>query len=86
VTINRLVDYVEEIAGIKLERSYKLVAPKGVAGRNSDNTEFKKRYGWEPKTSLRDGLARTYEWIEEQVKNELRGATAAPAGKSKDGA
>jgi len=67
VTINQLVDYVEEIAGIKLTRSYKLDAPKGVAGRNSDNTEFRKRYGWEPSTSLRYGLERTYAWIEQQV-------------------
>lgn len=79
VTINQLVDYVEDIAGIKLERRYNLDAPKGVAGRNSDNTEFKRRYGWEPKTSLRDGLAKTYSWIEEQVKNELHGDAASPA-------
>lgn len=77
VTINRLVDYVEEIAGIKLERSYKLDAPKGVAGRNSDNTEFQRRYGWTPSVSLRDGLAKTYEWIEQQVKNDMvQGAVA----------
>ena len=68
VTINQLVDIVEGIAGITLERSYKLDAPKGVAGRNSDNTEFKRRYGWEPDTKLVDGLARTYAWVLEQVK------------------
>ncbi len=68
VTINRLVDIVEGIAGIKLERSYKLDAPKGVAGRNSDNTEFRRRYGWEPDTKLVDGMARTYCWVLDQVK------------------
>jgi len=71
VTINQLVDYAEEIAGVKLTRRYKTDAPVGVAGRNSDNAEFKRRYGWEPKTALRDGLAQTYAWIEEQVRREL---------------
>lgn len=85
VTINQLVDYVEEIAGIKLERRYNLDAPKGVAGRNSDNTEFKRRYGWEPKTSLRYGLDKTYAWIEQQVKQELSGAAAAPAAEAVKG-
>lgn len=74
VTINQLVDYAEEIAGIKLKRRYKLDAPVGVAGRNSDNAEFRRRYGWEPKTALRDGLAKTYAWIEEQVRREHRKA------------
>ncbi|HMP60381.1 MAG TPA: NAD-dependent epimerase/dehydratase family protein, partial [Gemmatales bacterium] len=63
VTINQLVDIVEEIAGIKLKRHYKLDAPKGVNGRNSDNTLIKQHLGWEPSIRLRDGLARTYEWI-----------------------
>ena len=63
VTINQLVDIVEDIAGIKLKRNYNLNAPKGVNGRNSDNTFFRKVYGWEPSTKLRDGMAKTYEWI-----------------------
>jgi len=67
VTINQLVSNVEAIAGITLERHYRLDAPTGVAGRNSDNTEFRRRYGWSPGTSLRDGLAETYRWIEQQV-------------------
>lgn len=67
VTINQLVDIAEEIAGVKLERRYKLDAPTGVAGRNSDNTEFKRRYGWEPSTPLRTGMAATYAWIEQQI-------------------
>jgi len=67
VTINQLVDIVEEIAGIKLKRSYKLGAPKGVNGRNSDNTMILEKLGWEPSIRLRDGMARTYEWIEGEM-------------------
>jgi GDP-D-mannose 3', 5'-epimerase len=67
VTINQLVDIVEEIAGIKLKRSYKLDAPKGVNGRNSDNTKILDYLGWEPSIRLKDGMAKTYEWIESQM-------------------
>ena len=67
VSINQLVDIVEEIAGIKLKRSYNLNAPKGVNGRNSDNTLIMKHFGWEPSIRLRDGLAKTYAWIYEQM-------------------
>jgi len=67
VTINQLVDIVEEIAGIKLDRKYKLDAPKGVNGRNSDNTKIHKYLGWEPSIKLKDGLGKTYEWIESQM-------------------
>ena len=63
VTINRLVDIVEEIAGVKLKRRYDLAAPRGVNGRNSDNTLIRSVFGWEPSTRLRDGLERTYRWI-----------------------
>ena len=66
VTINELVDIVEEIAGIKLERRYKLDAPKGVRGRNSDNTLIQKHFDWEPSTPLREGMAKTYAWIYDQ--------------------
>ena len=55
VTINQLVDIVEEIAGIKLKRRYNLTRPKGVRGRNSDNTLIEEQLGWEPSTRLRDG-------------------------------
>lgn len=67
VTINQLVDIVEEIAGVKLKRAYKLDAPKGVNGRNSDNARIHKYLGWEPSIRLRDGMAKTYEWIESQM-------------------
>jgi nucleoside-diphosphate-sugar epimerase len=73
VSINDLVSYVEEIAGIKLNRKYKLDAPKGVAGRNSDNTFIKSVLNWEPGTSLRNGLKSTYKWIEQQYKDRKAG-------------
>ncbi|MCK5891547.1 MAG: NAD-dependent epimerase/dehydratase family protein [Aeromicrobium sp.] len=63
VTINQMVDILEDIAGIKLERTYQLDAPQGVRGRNSDNTMFREIYGWEPSITLRDGLEKTYGWI-----------------------
>ena len=66
VSINQLVSYVEEIGGIKLERSYDLDAPKGVAGRNSDNTFIQSILHWEPCTPLKVGLKKTYTWIEQQ--------------------
>jgi GDP-D-mannose 3',5'-epimerase len=70
VTINQLVDIVEGIAGIKLQRQYNLNAPKGVNGRNSDNTRILKYLGWEPSIRLRDGLEKTYRWIyDEMVKH-----------------
>ncbi|HVT87938.1 MAG TPA: NAD-dependent epimerase/dehydratase family protein [Tepidisphaeraceae bacterium] len=73
VSINDLVTYVEEIAGIKLNRKYKLDAPKGVAGRNSDNTFIKKMLNWEPGTRLKDGLKHTYKWIEQQFNDRKAG-------------
>jgi GDP-D-mannose 3', 5'-epimerase len=67
VTIDELVDIAEEIAGVKLRRRYNLAAPKGVNGRNSDNTLIHKLFNWEPSTRLRDGLERTYRWIHDQM-------------------
>jgi nucleoside-diphosphate-sugar epimerase len=67
VTINKLVDMAEEIAGVKLKRNYNLSAPKGVNGRNSDNTLIRKLLGWEPSIRLRDGMKKTMAWIEEQM-------------------
>ncbi len=66
VSINTLVDYIEEIGGIKLHRTYQLDAPRGVAGRNSDNTMICSILGWEPSLPLKEGLRRTYAWIEQQ--------------------
>src|SRR5881394_1450785 len=67
VSINRLVDIVEEIAGIKLKRRYKLDAPKGVRGRNSDNTLIKQLMGWAPSIRLEDGMEKTYQWIHDEM-------------------
>ncbi len=82
VTINQLVDIAESIAGVKLERRYKLDAPRGVAGRNSDNTKIKGYLGWEPSISLRDGIRKTYEWIDGQFhrgghQSDARGMTSS---------
>ncbi len=66
VSINGLLGIIEDIAGFKAKRSYDPTAPKGVGGRNSDNTMIKAVLGWEPSTPLRVGLAKTYAWIEEQ--------------------
>jgi nucleoside-diphosphate-sugar epimerase len=77
VTINQLVDIVESIADIKLDRRYNLSAPKGVNGRNSDNTLIQKTFAWQPRTKLRDGMAKTYEWIHaEMVANKETGKAA----------
>ncbi|HTP70071.1 MAG TPA: NAD-dependent epimerase/dehydratase family protein [Dongiaceae bacterium] len=73
VTINQLVDITEEIAGIKLKRHYDLTAPKGVNGRNSDNTLIQKLLHWEPSTSLRAGMEKTYRWIHDQYLARERG-------------
>lgn len=69
VTINQLVDYVENIADVKLKRTYKLDAPQGVRGRNSENTMIRETYGWEPKTSLIEGLSSTYPFVYEALTN-----------------
>jgi nucleoside-diphosphate-sugar epimerase len=73
VSINDLVSKVEKIAGVKLKRQYDPSAPRGVAGRNSDNTFIKRVLGWEPKTPLSKGLAATYAWIEEQYRARKKG-------------
>ena len=67
VSINRLADIVEKIAGIKLKRSYKLNAPKGVRGRNSDNTLIKQVMNWAPSIRLEDGMEKTYKWIYDEM-------------------
>jgi nucleoside-diphosphate-sugar epimerase len=73
IAINDLVSMIEEIAGIKLERSYKLDAPRGVAGRNSDNTMIKEILDWEPNIPLRKGMEETYSWIEQQYQDRKAG-------------
>ena len=67
VSINQLVDIVEDIADIKLTRKYLLDAPKGVRGRNSDNTLIKQIFDWAPSITLKDGLTKTYNWIFQEL-------------------
>jgi GDP-D-mannose 3', 5'-epimerase len=73
MSVNELVSVAEEIGGVKLKRDYKLDAPQGVAGRNSDNTMIQEILGWEPDTPLRVGLAKTYAWIEQQYMDRKAG-------------
>ena len=79
ISINALVGLLEEIAGIKLERHYDLTAPRGVAGRNSDNTFIQQVLGWEPDTKLRKGMEKTYTWIKQQYTDRKAGKPT-PAG------
>jgi nucleoside-diphosphate-sugar epimerase len=78
-SINDLVSEIEDIAGVKLERHYDLDAPRGVAGRNSDNTFILQVLGWEPDTPLREGMEKTYAWIATQYADRKAGKPT-PAG------
>ncbi len=75
VTIDRLIDLVEEIAGVEVKRDYDLDAPQGVRGRSSDNTRILAELGWEPAIGLKEGLERTYRWVFDQV------SARVPAGR-----
>jgi nucleoside-diphosphate-sugar epimerase len=79
VSINQLVTMVEDIAGVRLRRLYDLGAPKGVRGRNSDNTRIRESLGWEPSLTLQLGLEQTYAWIYDQLKNGQNGSAVPPA-------
>jgi nucleoside-diphosphate-sugar epimerase len=67
VTVNQLVEIVEAIAGVRLKRRYKLDAPQGVRGRNSDNTLIRQRLDWVPSIPLSEGLEKTYRWIHDEM-------------------
>lgn len=73
IAIGDLVSMAEDIGGIKLRRSFDLNAPRGVAGRNSDNTFIQETLGWQPSIPLRQGLERTFGWIEQQIQDRLAG-------------
>jgi nucleoside-diphosphate-sugar epimerase len=73
ISINNLTSLAEEIGGIKLERHYDLDAPRGVAGRNSDNTFIKQTLDWEPNLPFKTGLTKTYKWIEQQMTDRKAG-------------
>jgi nucleoside-diphosphate-sugar epimerase len=79
VSINQLVDIAEEIGGVRLARRYKLDAPRGVAGRNSDNALIQRCLGWEPGTQLRDGMAKTYRWIEAEFRAKYAAGSSMEA-------
>ncbi len=76
VTINQLVDMICEVAGKRLVKRHDLSKPQGVRGRNSDNSRLRKVLGWEPRTSLREGLQITYPWIEQELQRAGRLADA----------
>ncbi len=73
ISVNELVSIAEKIGGVKLERRYDLSAPRGVAGRNSDNTFIQQTLGWQPLISFHAGLAKTYAWIEQQYLDRKAG-------------
>lgn len=85
VTINQLVDIAEDIAGIKLKRRYKLDAPKGVNGRNSDNTRIQELLGWQPSIRLRDGMEKTFAWIHQEYLADQAVPVAVGASPSSNG-
>ncbi len=72
VTVDELVDMACEIAGKNLAKRHDLSKPQGVRGRNSDNSRLRNVLSWEPRTRLRDGLAITYEWIEQELQKAGR--------------
>lgn len=80
VTIDELVDIVCRVAGKRLRKRYDLSKPQGVRGRNSDNSLIRQVLGWEPQISLEVGLARTYAWIEEELRRAGRMSTRAGGG------
>ena len=81
VTINELCDIAADAAGLEVVHEH-VDGPMGVRGRNSDNTTLREVLGWEPKIPLEDGVARTYRWIEDQLRAKLaaEGVLAADAG------
>ena len=72
VTINQLVDTVREISGKSIEKQHDLTKPQGVRGRNSDNSLLREVLGWEPRMTLRDGIAQTYPWIWDELGKQGR--------------
>jgi GDP-D-mannose 3',5'-epimerase len=78
VTVNQLADLIAETAGVHIAKKH-VPGPQGVRGRNSDNTLLQRVLGWEPEISLEDGLARTYSWIEQQVRQRLDESSAGGA-------
>ncbi len=70
VSINQMLDKIENISNYKFKRKYLLDKPKGVRGRSSDNTFIKSKINWAPSISLEEGLKKTYSWIEDEIKSK----------------
>ena len=70
VSINQLIEIVEDIAKIKLEKNYQLEKPQGVKGRSSNNDLIKEVLKWDYKFSLKSGIEQTYNWIENIYLNQ----------------
>ena len=68
VSINQMIKIIEEIAHYPVQKNYQLDKPKGVRGRSSDNTMVTKDIGWKPNFTLKEGLSKTFEWIEKKLK------------------
>ena len=66
VTINELIDVIEQAAGIKMKRTYNLTAPTGLKGRGVDISKARETLGWAPRVRLRQGMEKTYHWIEDE--------------------
>lgn len=79
ISINQLADIIAEAAGVTITKKY-VEGPQGVRGRNSDNSKLRDVLGWEPEISLEDGLAKTYKWIEQQVKEASSSEKPAAVG------
>ena len=69
VSINQMINIIENISNHKVKKNYQLEKPKGVRGRSSDNTFIRNKLGWDTKISLKEGLKKTYEWIYDQIKS-----------------
>ena len=67
VSINQMIDLIEDIAQHKVDKNYQLDKPLGVRGRSSDNSYVTKKIGWKPKSSLKEGLTKTHKWINDQI-------------------
>ena len=70
VSINEMIEKIEKISSKKFKKNYQLDKPKGVRGRSSNNDLIRKLFKWEPKYNLYEGLKRTYQWIEEDMKKK----------------
>jgi GDP-D-mannose 3',5'-epimerase len=75
VTINELADITARAAGVAIRKKH-VPGPQGVRGRNSDNSRLRRVLGWEPRISLEEGIARTYAWVESQVRSSLAARAA----------